>query len=158
MRMKLAAVAAALLLQTCVSQERTERPAPVAVHSRAEMSQALDQTQADLSALTQHHENYRQAAEKISTMYSDLGKKAAEVARLAQGVKSGQPVGSAQTGSAQAALMNAVQQMQEMQMSFNLQYLGLQNQMQNENRQFSMVSNIMKTRQDTVKNAIGNIK
>ena len=60
--------------------------------------------------------------------------------------------------SSQGALMQATQQMQETQMSFNLQYLELQNQMQNENRQFTMVSNIMKTKHDTVKNSISNIR
>lgn len=44
------------------------------------------------------------------------------------------------------------------QMSFNQQYLQLQNQMQNENRQYSAVSNIMKTKHDTVKNTIRNIR
>lgn len=48
------------------------------------------------------------------------------------------------TGSAsQSSLMQSTQQMQKTQMSFNAQYLGLQNQMQNENRQFTMVPNIM---------------
>jgi hypothetical protein len=47
---------------------------------------------------------------------------------------------------------------QETQMSFNLQYLQLQSQMQNENRQFTAVSNIMKTKHDTVKNSISNIR
>ena len=57
----------------------------------------------------------------------------------------------------QSQLMQATQQMQETQMSFNMQYLQLQNSMQNENRQFTMVSNIMKTKHDTVKNTISNI-
>ncbi len=57
-----------------------------------------------------------------------------------------------------ADLIAAAKGMQEMQMSFNLQYLQLQNQMQNENRQFTMVSNIMKTKHDTVKNSINNIR
>jgi hypothetical protein len=57
-----------------------------------------------------------------------------------------------------AALMEANKSMQEMQQSFNLQYLQLQNQMQDENRQFTMVSNIMKTKHDTVKNSINNIR
>ena len=43
-------------------------------------------------------------------------------------------------------------------MSFNLQYLQLQETMQNENRHYTMVSNIMKTKQDTVKNSISNIR
>src|SRR4051812_31482182 len=54
--------------------------------------------------------------------------------------------------------LNATKHMQEIQMSFNLQYLSLQSQMQNENRQFTAVSNIMKTKHDTVKNSIGNIR
>jgi hypothetical protein len=65
---------------------------------------------------------------------------------------------TAALGQSQAALMQATQGMQEMQMSFNLQYLQLQNSMQNANRQFTMVSNIMKTKHDTVKNSISNIR
>ena len=56
------------------------------------------------------------------------------------------------------ALMSGVKSQQETQMSFNLQYLQLQNSMQNENRQFTMVSNIMKTKHETVKNSISNIR
>ena len=56
------------------------------------------------------------------------------------------------------ALFSVVAQMQEMQMSFNLQWLQLQNSMQNESRQFTMVSNIMKTKHDTAKNAISNVR
>jgi hypothetical protein len=55
-------------------------------------------------------------------------------------------------------LLDGTKQMQETQMSFNVQYLQLQNTMQNENRQFTMVSNIMKTKHDTVKNSISNIR
>jgi hypothetical protein len=55
-------------------------------------------------------------------------------------------------------LLAATKQMQETQMSFNLQYLQLQSQMQNENRSYTAVSNIMKTKHDTVKNTISNIR
>ena len=48
--------------------------------------------------------------------------------------------------------------LQEEQMSFNLQYLQLQSQMQSENRSYTAVSNIMKTKHDTVKNSISNIR
>jgi len=53
---------------------------------------------------------------------------------------------------------SATTAMQETQMSFNLQYLQLQSQMQNENRQYTAISNIMKTKHDTVKNSISNIR
>ena len=52
----------------------------------------------------------------------------------------------------------AARHIEEMQMSFNLQYLQLQEKMQNENRQFTMVSNIMKSKHDTAKNSINNIR
>jgi hypothetical protein len=55
-------------------------------------------------------------------------------------------------------LLKAIGEMQEMQMSFNLQYLMLQNKVSQENRQFTMVSNIMKNKHDTAKNAINNIR
>ena len=65
---------------------------------------------------------------------------------------------SADRGEASTALFDAVRQMQEMQMSFNLQYLMLQNKISHENRQFTMVSNIMKNKHDTAKNSINNIR
>ena len=70
---------------------------------------------------------------------------------LAQGAASG---GSSSTDN----LMAATRQMQEMNQSFNLQYLNLQQNMQQENRQFTMMSNIMKTKHDTAKSAINNIR
>lgn len=61
-------------------------------------------------------------------------------------------------GAGQSQLLNATKQMQETQMSFNLQYLQLQSQMQHENRSYTAVSNIMKTKHDTVKNSISNVR
>jgi hypothetical protein len=46
----------------------------------------------------------------------------------------------------------------EMRVEFQPQYLQLQSQMQNENRSYTAVSNIMKTKHDTVKNSISNIR
>lgn len=39
-----------------------------------------------------------------------------------------------------------------------MQYLGLQQRLQDESRRFSLISNIMKTRHDTAKNSISNIR
>jgi len=68
-------------------------------------------------------------------------------------------IGAGQAGtSSTQSLMDQTKQMQEMQMSFNLQYLNLQNKMQNENRQYSTISNVLKAKSDTAKNAINNIR
>jgi septal ring factor EnvC (AmiA/AmiB activator) len=58
----------------------------------------------------------------------------------------------------QQALLDATKQMQETQMSFNMQYLQLQSQMQHENRSYTAISNIMKAKHDTVKNSISNVR
>jgi len=86
-----------------------------------------------------------------------------EVAALADYVLGGiavlPAVGVASSGSSgsQSGLLTATRQMQETQMSFNLQYLQLLSRMQSENRSYTAVSNIMKTKHDTVKNSISNI-
>jgi len=55
-------------------------------------------------------------------------------------------------------MMMATQQMQEMNQTFNLQYLQLQEKMQAENRQYTALSNVMKAKHDTAKNALSNLK
>ena len=61
-------------------------------------------------------------------------------------------------GDSSNQLMQATREMQELNMSFNMQYLQLQQKMQQDNRQFTMLSNIMKTKHDTAKNAISNVR
>ena len=46
----------------------------------------------------------------------------------------------------------------DLQMSFNLQYLALQSKMQKKNQLEQMVSNVMKTKHDTAKNSISNMR
>jgi hypothetical protein len=66
------------------------------------------------------------------------------------------PVGGAPggPGAENPSVEGALAQSQE----FNLYYLQLQEQLSAENRAFSAMSNVLKTRHDTVKNAIGNIR
>lgn len=54
--------------------------------------------------------------------------------------------------------MGQMQQMQEMNQTFNLQYLALQQKTQSDNREWSSLSNVMKTKHDTAKNAINNFR
>ena len=55
-------------------------------------------------------------------------------------------------------LMEVTRDLAEMSNSFNLDYIALQQKISHENRQFTMVSNIMKTKHDTAKNSINNIR
>ena len=57
-------------------------------------------------------------------------------------------------GAESSSVEGALAQSQE----FNLYYLQLQEQLAAENRSYSAMSNVLKARHDTVKNAIGNIR
>ena len=48
--------------------------------------------------------------------------------------------------------------MQEQSQAFNMQYLSLQEEVQQENRRFTTVSNVLKAKHETAKSAIGNIR
>ena len=142
-----------LLALPASTGQRAPASSKLVINNRADMIRAMDEIQGDLATLNSSHESYRQAAEKLASLYSDLNSKAQQVAKAANAVTTGRS-----SPASNAALMQAIQQMQETQMSFNLQYLQLQNQMQEANRQFAAVSNIMKTKHDTVKNSIANIR
>ena len=64
----------------------------------------------------------------------------------------------AASGNPQAQMLMATNQMQEMNQTFNLQYLQLQENMQAENREFTAISNVIKTKSDTAKNSLSNLK
>ena len=66
---------------------------------------------------------------------------------------------SGRTEDPEADIHTAIRRaMMEMNQSYNMQYLGLQQRLQDESRRFSLISNIMKTRHDTAKNSISNIR
>ena len=72
--------------------------------------------------------------------------------------KRGQAVRKAGAAAVDPKTLETEKQVQEAEMSFNLQYLQLQSQMQHENRSYTAISNIMKTKHETVKNSISNIR
>jgi hypothetical protein len=105
----------------------------------------------DVRKLDKSHENYVKAAGELNDLYLKLLRKSQEVSRLAVEAQKTR-------GQALDKLFKATREMQEMSQSFNLQYLSLQQNMQDENRRFTLVSNIMKTKHDTAKNAINNVR
>ena len=129
----------------------------VAQHQRVR-SRLTAEYQTELDQLTLHVRKHLFAAPPRSKLLASAAK---IVSKAIPGLTSPEATSLAEYtlgGIAGAELLNATKQMQETQMSFNLQYLQLQSQMQNENRSFTAVSNIMKTKHDTVKNSISNIR
>jgi hypothetical protein len=64
------------------------------------------------------------------------------------------PLATGTPGQEGGAVENTLAQSQ----AFNLYYLQLQEQLSAENRAYTAMSNVLKARHDTIKNAIGNIR
>jgi hypothetical protein len=132
-------------------QDRNRGNSLRAVGLSPETRMAINTVGDDLDRLNESHEKLFKAAGELGNLYFLLSQKVQEVSRLARNAEKSRGMGTKE-------LFQATQAMQEMQMSFNLQYLMLQNKISHENRQFSMVSNIMKNKHDTAKNSINNIR
>ena len=152
-RTLLLAACLVLLILPASTGQRAPASSGLVINSRADMVHAMDEIQGDLVTLNSSHESYRQAAEKLAGMYSDLNSKAQQVTRAANAVKAGKS-----DPGAVAALLQAVQQLQDAQANSSLQFGQVQGQMQAADRQYAAVSNIMKTKHDTVKNSISNVR
>ena len=126
---------------TAIAQQT--RPASTA-DPRREAAQAIADSLARLPELEAVNASMVQSNSELSRMYAALSHKIADAQRLAEGNPT----------SAQDQL----KQLQEMTTTFNVQYVRLQEKMQQLSQQFSVLSNIMKTKHDTAKNAIGNIR
>ena len=113
---------------------------------------------ADHSQLQKEIEEINDQILKLKEMVSKMQSLDQKMKALLPKIQSWEKQMDAAGKTRKAELLNATKQMQETQMSFNLQYLQLQNQVQNENRKFTMISNIMKTKHDTVKNSISNVR
>lgn len=111
--------------------------------ARTEATQAIAESSARLSELDAVHARIVQSNADLSKMYSALSRKIGEAQKLM-----GDP----------ARAQEQLKQIQEMTQGFNVQYLQLQQKMQDESRQFTLLSNVMKTKHDTAKNSISNIR
>jgi hypothetical protein len=137
---------------------RAQAPQPAsratqASPTRADVVETMRQLQAHLADLDRNHDATAKAGEQLAGICKGLS------ALVDQAVKDADAAlapGGAVSGRADRAA--AVKRLRETQTSFNLQYLSLQSQISDENRKYAMVSAIMKTKHDTAKNAINNVR
>jgi hypothetical protein len=133
--------------------QRASTPPVPSLSPRANAVALLEQLQAHEAELAASRDVTHKAAEELVTICKGLSGLVDDALKLAGGGPGARP------GSRGAIDQDAARKhILEMQMSYNLQYLQLQNRISQENRQFSMVSNIMKNKHDTAKNVINNIR
>ena len=133
-----------------VSAQPHSADAQLEINTREDLIRVMTLMEDDLAAMVNSHEAGLEAARRLAKLALGLSRRVESVAKIAAAVETGE-------GST-ANLLNAMKAMQEMNMQFNLQYLELQENMQHENRQFTMMSNIMKVKHDTSKSSINNIR
>jgi hypothetical protein len=90
--------------------------------------------------------SYTRWLEEASAQLDDLADRWAKALKIA----------SADTTKAEQTL--ATNGMQELNTSFSMQYLAIQQKIQAESREYAALSNIMKAKHDAAKNAINNIR
>ena len=76
----------------------------------------------------------------------------------AEGASAALPADAAAAAVGAGTDLASVQAMQRESQTFNLQLLALQEDVQQENRRFSTVSNVLRARHDTAKAAISNVR
>jgi uncharacterized tellurite resistance protein B-like protein len=151
--------AAALTFPGASGQVRTAPKAAGQATLNAEGVKAFDELGVELAKLIDAQRQLSATAVKLEDLCAKLAKAGENVDKAVEPAEKALVYIRAQAGGNEiAALVKAARDFQEMSQSFNLQYLGLQQQMQDENRRFTLISNIMKTKHDTAKNSISNVR
>jgi hypothetical protein len=102
------------------------------------------------------------AGVELAAPFAPAGTVVSAAVRTAAGAIAGATGAGASVASAAAAggegdLLTATRALQQQSQSFNLQYLQLQESLQQESREFTTLSNVMKVKHDSAKAAIQNI-
>ena len=141
--LRLLAILAALPVAAAAQQPPAARPrtAPPAAST---LRPVLDSLETDLAALQASHARAMQHLHQQGIIHRDL---AARVAALPD-----PPAGT------DPALADAVRAVKRDAALWNQQFLGLQERVREESRRFQTISNVMKSRHDTAKNSVGNIR
>jgi hypothetical protein len=130
---------------TTLADDEGESPRETALRGIREIGHLIDVQERTF-------DHFAKSADGVAALYTGLDAKATNLQQALAACMS-------ECGAdAQAQVVAAAKDLHDTQMSFNLQYLQLQDKMQQEARSYAVVSNVMKTKHDTVKNSISNIR
>jgi len=121
---------------------------------KATLTKAMLQLDQATTSLDENRQRVALIQKQLKALFKSYEKK---MNRLTETINS-TAIGTAAGGDSQGKLLEVTKQMQETQVAFNVQYQQLQSQMQHENRSYRSITAIMKTKHDTVKNSISNIR
>lgn len=137
--------------QVIQAQQAAKNPTTISLMQKNPVAGA-SVVKAAVSASTGGKTNSKVAAASANTASATTSTATGTSANSVDGISS-----SGSTSSSQQ-LLNATAQLQELNQDFNLQYLNLQENQQAESRQYTALSNVSKTKSDTAKNSLTNVK
>jgi hypothetical protein len=114
---------------------------------KKELSATIEDLQRNLLAMDNSSESISHINEESTQIVDDFCKK---IFSLLKSIE--------KPADKKEDLLDAIKQIILMQQKFNLQYRQLQDKMQNENQQYTTISNVMKTKHDAAKSSINNIR
>jgi chromosome segregation ATPase len=121
-------------------------------------TEQFSQITTDYNALQKEVQQLQAQQQELQEAVQKLERMRTKMTELLPRIRSWEAKVDAAGGSSQAQLFQATKQLQDMNQSFNRQYLQLQKAMQDESRRFTLLSNVMKTKHDTAKNSISNVR
>ena len=148
----------ACILICITSVAYAQKPKQGVVMKMTISQERWDQLSKDYIQLQKQMEELKTQQKKIETILQELMSHDQKLRSFTADLQNWEKQIDSTGASTQTQLLQATKQMQQTQSSFNTQYLQLQSHIQNENRQYTAVSNIMKTKHETVKNTISNIR
>lgn len=134
---------------------RTAAPAG----TRTQALQMVQGAESDLDVLRAHHDSVMVVAARMSELYVRLSQAVEATGELSEDLQAARRARrSGEVDRIAGELDTELERLHEMNQSFSLQYLSLQQVIQQETRAFNLLSNVMKTKHESARNAINNIR
>lgn len=121
--------------------------------------QTVQSSESDLDVLRAHHDSAMNVSVRMSDLYVRLSQAVEATRELAEDLQAARGAGrSGDVNRITGELESQLERLYDMNQSFSMQYLGLQQAIQQETREFNLLSNVMKTKHESARNAINNIR
>ena len=146
-----------VLFAVAAQAQEVKRQQAQAVDYKTQATVAVDSMAADLAALDASSAEIVAAAGGLAALFTQMSADLEAAVNAADRLRrTSQP--RTQASGYQDDLIRAVDSMEKLQAELQVQFLALQNQMQQQSRQYQTISNALRARHDTAMNSIRNMK
>lgn len=146
-----------VLFAVAAQAQEVKRQQVQAVDYKTQAAVAVDSMAADLAALDASNAEILAAAEGLASLFTQMSADFEKAVTAADRLRRTSQPHTQATGY-QDDLIRAVDNMQKLQAELQAQFLALQNQIQQQSRQYQTISNALQARHQIAMNSIRNMK